>query len=50
MTHLSVDGHLDYLQFLDTVDKTDKNMDEQLSLYYHVASFGYMPKSNVTGY
>jgi hypothetical protein len=41
--HLSVMGHLDFLQFLSISNKADMNTIEQVFLWEGEASFGHCP-------
>jgi len=47
--HYSVEGHLGSFQLLAVINKAAMNIVEHMSLLYIGASFGYMPRSCITG-
>jgi hypothetical protein len=47
--HSSVERHLGCFQLLAIINKAAMNIVEHLSLCYGEASFGYMPRSGITG-
>jgi len=48
--HSSFGRHLDSFQLLDILNKAAMNIVEHVSLLYVGASFGYMSRSNITGF
>jgi hypothetical protein len=48
--HSSVEGHLGCFQVLAIINKAAMNIVEHVPLLYVEASFGYMPRSGITGY
>ena len=48
--HSSVEGHLVSFQLLDFINKAAMNIVEHVSLFYVGESFGYMPRSGITGF
>ena len=47
--HFSVEGHLGSFQFLAIMNKAAMNIVEYVSLLFVRSSFGYMPRSGITG-
>ena len=47
--HSSVEGHLGCFQFLAITNSAAMNIVEHMSLLYECASFGYTPRSGITG-
>ena len=47
--HSSVEGHLGCFQFLAIMNKAAMNIVEQVSLWGDGASFGYMPRRDISG-
>jgi hypothetical protein len=45
----SIEGHLSSFQLLASINKAAMNIVEHVSLLYVRASFGYMPRSGITG-
>jgi hypothetical protein len=48
--HSSVERHLNCFRLLAITNKAAMNMMEHVSLWYGRVSFGYVPKSGITGY
>ena len=49
LIHFSVEGHLGCFQVLAMTNKAAMNIVEHMSLWHDWASFGYIPKSGITG-
>ena len=47
--HVSVVGHLGYFEFLAISNKATMNIVEHVPLWHGEASFGYIPKSGISG-
>jgi hypothetical protein len=47
--HSSLEGHLGCFQFLAYMNKIATNIVEQVSLWDVGASFGYIPRSGISG-
>lgn len=47
--HASIEWHLGYFRFLDTVNGTAMNMDEQVSLQYDIESLDMWPGVELLG-
>jgi hypothetical protein len=47
--HSSVEGHLGFFQFMAIINKASMNIVEHVSLLYVGESFGYIPRSGISG-
>lgn len=49
LSRSSADGHLGWPRFLTTVHRAAVNVNEQASLWWHVESFGQIPRRGIVG-